>query len=529
MQAYKIIQVLVVCLLIMASSPVASAKEIAPLAIYHIEEANPDAGFHHTEYKMYPGPIDGLASQAETWTGFFRQGERTITIDLGLERKVTGISLEFQQNTKAGILFPEYIEAHQSLDKKQWNRLGRVHHRVPASDVTVQTKTMTLLFPGVTSRYLQITFPVEVWAFARHLSIKEEIDTGVEANTPIVLAHSPDDTIHEEKAMQIPGINHILLIYSGEHGETGTWNMDDFLPMIAYTHNGFIKGRMFDTMLFLPYPEMKPNKEGWTQYLDDLFQEGVQLQALNDSVLELKNSAYPMEKQKVILTLPYPVASTTDFGMVSDEAGVDSLSFSAAAVGNEQALNHRYQAVEWYYHQLMQKWQEADLSNLELAGIYWYKETMDHSIPDEDKLVKRVSELVHTNGQKLFWIPYFGSNGYENWQNYGFDHVLLQPNYYANDVPPLKRIDNVGQEAKKYNLGIEIEADTRILQNRYYYDLFYNQLNRAYELGLDKQTTIAYYNGSKTFLLAAKSQVSVGRQIYDDLYMWISGNYEPKK
>ncbi|HPU36259.1 MAG TPA: DUF4855 domain-containing protein [Bacillota bacterium] len=36
--------------------------------------------------------------------------------------------------------------------------------------------------------------------------------------------------------------------------------------------------------------------------------------------------------------------------------------------------------------------------------------------------------------------------------------------------------------ARRYQTGIELEYDEKVLSNRYYYDLFYKQLNRVHQL-----------------------------------------------
>lgn len=497
---------------------------------YTVESFAPDAAFQRMEYKQYPGPVDGLLSTSEAWTGFFRQEGRSITVDLGEQKKINGVSLEFQQKKSAGITLPAYMEASISQDGKKWSYVGRVNHLIPLGDLTEQTRRLQLSFPELETRYVQIRFPVDVWVFARNLVINEverKDETGEQqaadnSSKPVILAHQPQDSQPLNHYLHIPGVNDILLIYTGHHGDLGVWTEKDFLPLVTYVdQDGNVRDSMFDTFLFLPFPEVESTRLSWQDYLNGLFQQGEQLDALNQLALKLQQD-YPQLKirPQVILTLPYPHPKQETF--------YPGVSFSSEQVGRNKALANRQQAVRDYFHTLMSMWQAADFKALDLVGIYWYQETMDSTIPDEDKLVRYAAELVHEEGQKFYWIPYFGSKGYERWTEYGFDYVILQPNFYATNDPPKERMNNLAQLAREYHLGVELEIDEKVTYNRFYYDLFYEQLNMAHQLGIDQQVTNAYYMGAKTLLHTANSRLAPVRQIYDDLYRWIKGTYQPR-
>lgn len=88
-------------------------------------------------------------------------------------------------------------------------------------------------------------------------------------------------------------------------------------------------------------------------------------------------------------------------------------------------------------------------------------------------------------------------------------------------------MDMASKLARRYGMGIELECDEGMLYSRYDYDLFYKQLDKAHQLGLDGDTTNAYYAGTikGTLVTAARSNVPQIRGIYDDIYRWISGTY----
>jgi hypothetical protein len=490
---------------------------------YTVEQFVPDAAFHDLEVKKYSGPVDGLASDSEVWTGFLRQQGRDITADLGRAENVSEISLEFKQDSGAGILMPEYMECSVSLDGELWRRAGRVNHGVLPPEEPVGNKCLQLTFAPVAARYVKVSFPVDVFVFARHLSVRG----GFPADISAVLPPYEGSAGASSQYLLIPGMKDILLVFSGANGSLGSWTPGDFSPLVGYIDGGgSIRGRMFDTMLFLPFPGTTGNKVEWNAYLDDLYAPDKQLSALNTAAATVNEALHTQVKEKVILTLPYPDPQQKDFGAVED--GGRSLSFEEDEAGGEMSLDNRFKAVQWYYNQLVARWHSADYENLELAGIYWYKETMDARISGERELVQNVARMVRQDGLKFFWIPYYGARGYEDWQYYGFNHVILQPNYYATDNPPEDRLVNAAGQAGKYRLGIELECDDKITYSRYYYDLFYRQLDNAHELGLDVNATNAYYAGAKTLLQARSSSVPQIRAIYDDVYKWISGAYVPQ-
>lgn len=479
-----------------------------------VYEHSPDTAFKNTERKAYPGPVEGISSKGDTWTGFLRQQGRDIVIDLGQLGTISGVSLEFKQDAGAGVYLPEYLKGSVSVDGVSWYQLGKVYHGIEPTDLKSQNVSLSLTFPSMNARYLKISFPVDIWVFARNLTVTG----GAPVEKPIILAPDSDNTGLGEEYLQDPDIKDILLVYTGNKSYQQTLTSEDFLPLAAYlTRQGEIKGSMFDTMLFLP-TKLPCTRVGWNSYLDDLFADGQQLHALEDAMEKINTATGQQKKEKVILTIPYPDSKQDQFDQ--------STSFTDKLIGREQAAQNRLAAAEWYYNEMMTRWNSAGFQNLDLIGIYWYAETIDHSVYQEKALVQKVAHMVSSNGQKFFWIPYYGAQGYKDWKSYGFTHVFLQPNYYSSQSPPEDRMDQAATLARQYETGIEIELDNRVLYEPFYYNLFYKELKKGHQLGLDGNTVNAYHVGIKgTVLDTVYSDYPDIRGIYDDLYRWISGSY----
>ncbi len=501
----------------------APANKIKKILLYNYQVTawSPDNYFAKTEYENYPGAVDGLASNGESWLGYLRQDGRDITVDLGSVQNVDNLAMEFKQEGSSGIRMPAYVNVEVSLDGKLWYQLGRINHNT-VENGTSQIVSLALSFPSLNARYFKISFPVEIYTFIRHL----RFEGGQAIVAPPILSHAGLVMESSRNNLYLTEKQDIFLLYSNGLEETPiSWNQDELTKLVGYVDSsGQIKDTMFDAMLFLPIQGAMTNRMNWYNYLEDLFKPDRQLAAL-DQAVGVVNQALGLTRQyPVILTLPYPNSEITNFEASDGEKTLTSFSANEQVTA-EQAYNNRLQAVKAYYKKMLLFWQEAAYANLKLDGIYWYAEEVDTSVNRESELVRSVAKMVRTDGYDFYWIPYYGAAGYDCWQNYGFTCVILQPNYFSATKPGEGRMEAAAALSRANSMGIEIELDDKITYNRYYYDLFYKQLDLGHKLGLDKQVTNAYYASSRTLANILNSRVDLVRNIYDDLYRWIKGTY----
>lgn len=498
----------------------------APDSFFSVKTTGtPDTYFHQLE-QTYPGPVGGLVQPSDTWTGYLRQFGREITLTLPQETPVQKVRLSFQQDKKLGITLPAYMEVDLSKDGKAWLYAGKATHSVPASEETKLVRTLEVDVPSTDVRYVRVRFPVKVFVFARQLQVWGSEEQQDEVRY-VMLPPAPQSVSWEDEKAN-DRIKNMVLAYSGGYGDLGTWKKEDFLPLVGYiSPDGIIRDQMFDAVHFIPYPNLETTAEGWTNYLNDLFRPGRQLDALNEAMMEYNKRRGTLYiapvKEKVILTLPYPNPKQTDFGKVREDQ--DSLSFSASDVGEERAFGYRKQALEWYFNQLKMRWDKAEFKYLQLDGIYWYNELIDDAVPRERELIIETANMVHQQGLRYYWIPYYGAPGLSEWKQLGFDYAFVQPNYYGNNPIPIDRIEATLEVANKYGMGIEIEGDDRMVRDLKYFQTYYNQLIAAHKLGIDKEKIHAYYYGSKSLLAAVNNPDPDSRAIYDDTYLWIKGRF----
>src|ERR1700730_7721164 len=106
----------------------------------------------------------------------------------------------------------------------------------------------------------------------------------------------------------------------------------------------------------------------------------------------------------------------------------------------------------------MDRWNKAHFSNLTLAGFYWEPESLDSTQPYDAQLIQATSDLVHQKDMNFYWIPYYGAPGLTEWQQLGFDSVMIQPSVSFNwSIDAGARLKSTAEQGQYYHTGIELE------------------------------------------------------------------------
>ena len=235
---------------------------------------------------------------------------------------------------------------------------------------------------------------------------------------------SPDD---------LYGIHNINLTYTFATRATnwGRHTKDSLLHDVGYyDRSGKLVDTFMDAYLFLPcvtygpsggtmYESSNPAKAGdWISYLDDLFEDGYNVSALNSAVAEVgQQLGMPDYKVKVFFTILFPHDGQTNFGSLD---GKNNLDFSDQA--------DRKAAVDWLMDEEIRRFEAGNYAHLELVGFYWFEEYLTYAFENALSLVQHFNGRVHDKGYKSIWIPYYRASGYNHCKEYGFDVVCMQPN-----------------------------------------------------------------------------------------------------
>ncbi len=463
----------------------------------------------------YLGNVTGLTD----WRGFCRQGGRDITILLPQNSTVDSISIQMQQAPTLGVRYPDSVEFEVNQNN-QWYVLGSVHSSIPSTDTRQTVQTFQIHFDHASGQQFRIHFPVGVWVFARNLQVMGVSGGGGNVIQPTVPAPSPNSNTSSPMSptdKRDAGIHNMLLVYTGGYGSQGTWSQGDFLPMVAYQpQTGPVTGRMFDTMLFLPYGTVPNTQAGWSTYLQDLFSPNQQLSALDQAVAQ-ENQALGTAsfQENVVLTIPYAPYGINDWGQI----GGQDINFSGST-SDPNGLSAREEAVSWYLNTLLANWKQENFQHLHLCGIYWNNETFSNSSPGELDFIQATLNLTHQNQLPLFWIPFYGANGSLDWQRIGFDAAWLQPNFIEQgENADASRLKNTESAATSIAAGVELELNGFDQTNE---ALYQQTLQEFAADGFSQKVSHAYYDGSKMLVYAADATDAATRALYDNTYWFIS-------
>lgn len=312
----------------------------------------------------------------------------------------------------------------------------------------------------------------------------------------------------------------MVLIYSGGAHRPFKWDAEHFAPYLSGKVDGKEKW-LFDGFLFLEildghgrgyasgYQKQAARKEEWEKLLSGYFKKGNAIAALNEQAKAVKAQIGESKtgKRKIVLVIPEPIPNQTDWGKINGRKMVFT---------NQ---DDRLSACKWYVDRAERLFKNSHLTELELVGFYWLAEEATNT----RHLVNQVSEYLDKKGYDFYWIPYFFADGYNEWQQLGFNVPYYQPNYFFDEKNPYGRLQETCDRAAKYGMNLEVEFDDRALASRNNWGYRLRDYLDVFERnGAFKSLKIAYYQGNDTFYKLAKSNHPADRTLYQRLVKLIA-------
>ena len=162
---------------------------------------------------------------------------------------------------------------------------------------------------------------------------------------------------------RLDGCENIFLSYTFNcsNWSSGRRTKAGYKPLVGYYDTeGTLRDTFFDTFLFLPCVTSTPsggktyrdnenpaNLSDWRMFIDDVFLDGYNIDALNEAVGEMKatlGASYTDYKARVFLSCMYPVKTQTQFGDLNGDGYGDLVCGSnegklLVLYGNEGGLN----------------------------------------------------------------------------------------------------------------------------------------------------------------------------------------------
>lgn len=451
----------------------------------------------------------------------FRSYSRFICFDFGAEMRIDGYGGSFLHNN-SGIYAPAYLKLWLSADGENYVCVNRYDTESYSKD-RVKRKYEIATDVAYRARYAKVEFECGVFVWCDEIAVYGSDDAENASALPAAEVTRDKGIFPQGK---LNGISSIIKIYDGYYSDQSKADNteEELLPYISYIENGEIKDVMFDTVAFVPchtdYPSggrltKSGNKPGavmsdWELYISRTFHAEYNLASL-DKAAAKRNAALGInEKVKVLLTMPYPMMQSKPFGDI-DGDGKDEYTRTAA---------ERIAVAEWYAKKVCSLFDERGFRNIELAGFYWYAETVGlFESPDEYEFTAGAIDAIHKirPGCAVIFDPFYLSVGFDRWEEYGFDGAVMQPNLvFRLDYTSTPTLGEFAQTIKKYGLGVEIETaepgNFRTAENiKKYGEVYENYLYYGAKTG--------YMNALQTFYQGAGPGTVYSFYASEDPYM----------
>ncbi len=317
-----------------------------------------------------------------------------------------------------------------------------------------------------------------------------------------------------------PNTTDMVLIYQGGT-QRPAGSPEEFAPYVSAVDPRDHKQKwLFDGFLFIEYVNGKKHafedglklqpadKQDWQDLLARNFEPGHGLAALEQTCADTEaRLGRPLRPRQVVLTLPEPIESATNWGELDGHA----LNFALPA--------DRVAACEWHIDNAFKKWQELAPKHLTLAGFYFVPE---RTFGSNSQLLPLIAQKIHERGKLFYWIPYFSARGGAEWRQHGFDVAWQQPNYFFHLELPDSRLQQSCEFARQHGMGMEMELDGRMISKPETFAPRFDSYLKAFEAaGVKTGSSMAYYEGGGALLHLFKSDKAEMHHYYDRMAEWV--------
>lgn len=279
---------------------------------------------------------------------------------------------------------------------------------------------------------------------------------------------------------EIRPIADAVICYGGHSARNPyLWTPERFHETVAYTDENGMEHWFFDNMIVMELWDddyavtysiandgrYSSRKEHWQRQIDYWFSQENGFAALEASIADVASRiGNPPTKRGIIFSLPDPVyfehytdamkgtnMNTVYWGEID---GVQ-MDFSKA--------EDRVRAYKWMVDQVRAAFAKADYKHIELIGFYVLSEELSvpgsfrYEYKEHDITIKATADYCHSVGEGFYWVPYAMAPGIERGKDFGFDLVVMQPNYYWTDAK--WTWDQIEKTIRDNGLGMELEFE----------------------------------------------------------------------
>ncbi|MBR6731657.1 MAG: DUF4855 domain-containing protein [Bacteroidales bacterium] len=257
------------------------------------------------------------------------------------------------------------------------------------------------------------------------------------------------------------------------------WTPERFEKTVAYTDENGQEHWLFDNMIMMELWDddyavtfsiandgrFSSRKEHWQRQLDYWFDNEYGFAALDQCVADVASRiGEPATKRGIIFSLPDPVYFEHYTNAMKGEnlntvywGEIDGVEMDFAKPED------RVKAYIWLIDAVRAKFAEAGYRHIELIGFYILSEELSvhggfrYEYKQHDITIKAAADYCHSVNEGFYWVPYAMAPGIESSKDFGFDLVVMQPNYYWTDAK--WTWDQIEKTIRDNGLGMELEFE----------------------------------------------------------------------
>ena len=455
---------------------------------------------------------------------FYRGAGRHVVADLGTVMSVKGCKVSFKDKHSWGISTPPVYYISVSENGTDWVTVFAEHN--PDYGLKERNNdTRECNFENeFKARYVRITFPTvpdneissSVYMGEFEVIGRKNPENAVAATEKENIEYGvyPDPVDYGVSDILFAGITDGI----GKHCTDYHVMSEDsaYHYMVSVDENDNPTGVLFDSFALTTRGDINwdgNRKEGYSWYLEELFYEGVNMDALNSAKGKINDLMGTNDKATVWISLNCPIIGDTFDGKTVTTA------------------EDYIECIKWQIDTAISLYNEKEYENIELIGFYWQVENIRPNkwSPDnahDKEALLAINEYIHELGYLTLWCPYYSYiNGIWHSKYYGFDITCWQPNYMFSPTEPT-RLDTIAELAKIYGVGIEIEIEANRQSNESL-EMYRTYLGAGVNYGFINSIN-AYYQGAipGAYVVYRNDGNEINKTIYDETVKYIQGTLE---
>lgn len=257
------------------------------------------------------------------------------------------------------------------------------------------------------------------------------------------------------------------------------WTPERFEKSVIYKDTAGVEHWFFDNMIMMELwtddykvtysiandGRYSSRKEHWQEQIDYWFDKDYGFAALDKCIADAASRiGNPPSKRGIIFSLPDPVYFEHYSDAMKGEnvntvywGEIDGVQMDFARVED------RVKAYRWMIDAVRSSFAKADYQYIELVGFYALSEELSvpggfrYEYKEHDKTIKAAADYCHSLNEGFYWVPYAMAPGIEKSKDFGFDLVVMQPNYYWEGA--MWTWDQIEKTIRDNGLGMELEFE----------------------------------------------------------------------